>query len=98
MDAEVRPPIGEEIDGPGRAYFDAVVTDNIVDALIELSAELWTVRDRLHILEQVLGRQGIDAAALVEAHVPDAAANAARKALREAFIARVFASFIRRPS
>ncbi len=91
-----RPTIGEEIGGPGRAYFDSVVTDNMLDALVELAAEVWTVKDRMMVLETVLADKGIDAAALVEAHVPDDASRAARKAAREAFIASVFASFLRR--
>ena len=91
------PSIGEEIGGPGKAYYDNVVTDNIVDALIELSAEMWSTRDRLHMLEAVLATKGIDAAALVEAHVPTDEENAARKAMREAFVTSVFASFQRRP-
>ncbi len=90
------PAIGEEINGPGRAYFDNVVTDNIVDALIELAAEVWTTRDRLMVLESVLAERGIDAASLVEAHVPTPEQAAARKAMREAFVAQVFASFSRR--
>ena len=91
-----RPAIGQEIDGPGKAYFDHVVTDNIMDALVELAAEVWTTRDRLIVLEQVLATQGIDAAALVEAYVPSDAVKAERKRQREAFIAQVFASFSRR--
>lgn len=91
-----RPPIGEEIGGPGKAYFDHVVTDNIMDALIELAAEVWTTRDRLMVLEAVLAEQGIDASRLVEAYVPDDNIKAERKAAREAFIAQVFASFTRR--
>ena len=91
-----RSPIGGEIDGPGKAYFDNVVTDNMIDALVELAAETWTTRDRLTILEAVLADKGIDATALVEAHVPSDAVKAARKAAREAFITQVFASFSRR--
>ncbi len=88
--------IGQEIDGPGRAYFDTVVTDNIIDAFMELAAEVWTIRDRQHVLETVLSGQGIDAAALIEAHCPGADELAARKALREAFVARLLAGFLRR--
>jgi hypothetical protein len=91
-----RPKIGGEIDGPGKAYFDHVVTDNIMDALVELAAEVWTTRDRLIVLETVLAEKGIDAAALVEAHVPSDAQKAERKAARDAFIGQVFASFSRR--
>ena len=74
--APTPPQIGGEINGPGKAYFDHVVTDNIIDALVELSAEVWTTRDRLVILEAVLAERGIDA--------------------RDAFIAQIFASFMRR--
>jgi hypothetical protein len=97
MTSPPKPAIGAEIDGPGRAYFDQVVTDNIMDALVEMAAEMWTIRDRMHILESVLADKGIDAAALIEAHVPSPEINAERKALRDAFIARVFNSFVRRP-
>ncbi len=88
--------IGQEIDGPGRAYFDNVVTDNIIDAFMELAAEVWTIRDRQHVLETVLAGQGVDAATLIEAHCPEADELAARKALREAFVARLLAGFLRR--
>jgi hypothetical protein len=91
-----KPRIGDEINGPGKAYFDHVVTDNIMDALVELAAEVWTTRDRLLVLEAVLADKGIDAAALVEAHVPSDEQKAARKAARDAFIGQVFASFSRR--
>jgi hypothetical protein len=97
MAASPAPAIGAEINGPGKAYFDSVVTDNMMDALIELSAELWTMKDRIMVLESVLATQGIDATRLVEAHVPTDDERAARKAAREAFIAQVFASFQRRP-
>jgi hypothetical protein len=88
--------IGTEIDGPGRAYFDTIVTDNIIDAFMELAAEVWTIRDRQHVLETVLAGQGIDAATLIEAHSPTVDELAARKALREAFVARLLAGFLRR--
>ena len=88
--------IGTEISGPGRAYFDTVVTDNMIDALMELAAEVWTIRDRQVVLESVLAAQGIDAATLIEAHRPTADEMAARKQLREAFVARLLAGFLRR--
>ena len=90
------PAIGGEINGPGKAYFDHAVTDNIMDALVELAAEVWITRDRLMVLEAVLADRDIDAAALVEAYVPDDTSKAARKAARDAFITQVFASLSRR--
>jgi hypothetical protein len=92
----VLPPIGQEINGRGPVYFDSVVIDNLLEAFMELSAEVWTIRDRQQVLETVLAAQGIDAAALIEAHRPDAAEIAARKAMREAYVARLLAGFLRR--
>jgi hypothetical protein len=89
--------IGLEIDGPGRVYFEQPVLDNLLETMMELAAEVWTIRDRQAVLETVLAAKGIDAAALIEAHVPDAAELAARKALREAFVGRLLAGFLRRP-
>jgi hypothetical protein len=91
------PPLGSEIDGPGRRYFDDVVIDNLLDAFLELSAELWTVKDRADVLETVLAAKGIDVTGAIEAHRPDAAELARRKQLREAFVARISAPFLRRP-
>jgi hypothetical protein len=92
----VLPPIGQEINDRGPVYFDSVVIDNLLEAFMELSAEVWTIRDRQQVLETVLAAQGIDAAALIEAHRPDAAEIAARKAMREAYVARLLAGFLRR--
>ncbi|MBC7522436.1 MAG: hypothetical protein H7268_15255, partial [Sandarakinorhabdus sp.] len=85
--------IGTEIDGPGPVYFDSVVTDNLLEAFMELAAEVWTIRDRQAVLETVLAAKGIDAAALIEAHRPPPAEIATRKAMREAFVARLLAGF-----
>ena len=88
--------IGAEIDGPGPVYFDSVVTDNLLEAFMELAAEVWTIRDRQAVLETILAGHGIDAAALIEAHRPPPAELAARKVMREAFVARLLAGFLRR--
>lgn len=95
-DAEVTPTVGIEIDGPGRQYYDDPVIDNVMDALLELSAEVWTLRDRFSVLEQVLQGQGIDATALIEAHQPSDAMRAELAGARAAFVERVFAGFARR--
>jgi hypothetical protein len=97
MDDAPRCPIGAEIGGPGRAYFDSVVTDNLLDAFLELAAEVWTLKDRQHQLERALAELGIDAVRLVETRTPSANEAAERKRLREAFVARLFESFLRRP-
>ncbi len=90
------PVIGIEINDPGPVYFDSVVIDNLLEAFMELSAEVWIIRDRQHVLETVLAAQGIDAAALIEAHQPGPVEIAARGTTREAFVARLLAGFLRR--
>ncbi len=89
--------IGQEINGPGRQYFDDVTTDNIIDTLIEMSATLWQVSDRLNILETTLEAKGIDATALIESYERPPAEAAARGQERYQFVSRIFQSFIRRP-
>lgn len=90
-------PIGEEINGPGRTYFDDVVIDNIMDALLELSASVWSYRDRLFVLEKVLQQQGTDVTRLIESYQPSTEDNDLRRQERQAFVNRVFQSFNRRP-
>lgn len=90
--------LGIEIGGPGRAYFDDVMIDNLMDAVLEISAAVWTVRDRQIVLEKVLSDKGIDVSADIEAYVPDENMLAQRKAERDEMVARVFQSFLRRPN
>ena len=95
---EVPEDLGFEIGGPGRVYYDDVVTDNVVESLMEMSALLWTIRDRQIVLEKVLAEKGIEVTSLIEAHVPDEAETEARRAERDAMVQQIFRSFLRRPS
>lgn len=90
--------LGEEIGGRGRVYFDNVVTDNILDALLELSAAVWTNHDRVLVLEKILADKGVSVSEEIEAHMPDAAEIASRAAARDAFVDQVFGAFLRRPT
>lgn len=90
--------LGNEINGPGKAFFENVLFDNILDALLELSAAVWTQQDRIFVLEKILASQGIAVTDAIEAHLPDAAEIAERAALRAAFVDRIFSSFARRPN
>lgn len=96
-DITVPAELGEEIGGPGKAYFDNVVIDNILDALLELSAAVWVYHDRVNVLEKVLMARGIDVAAAIEEHVPESAELEARANERAELVQRVFGSFVRRP-
>jgi len=75
LDSNIDPDLGHEINGPGRQYFENVITDNLMDAIIELSASLWTIRDRQIVLEKILENNGIDADGV--------AGNADKLSLRE---------------
>jgi hypothetical protein len=100
-DNQVKPEVpqflGDEIGGRGRTYFDDVVIDNIVDALLELSAAVWTHHDRVIVLEKILAAKGISVTDEIEAHLPDADEIKARTEERDVFVERIFGSFIRRP-
>ena len=89
--------LGIEIGGPGRVYFDDVVIDNLFDAMLELSATLWTVRDRQIILEKVLAQKGMSVSEAIEAYVPTAEDLAERIAERDEIAVSIFGSFLRRP-
>jgi hypothetical protein len=90
--------LGDEIGGRGRVYFDNVVIDNMMDALLELSAAVWTNHDRVLVLEKILEAKGISVSQEIEAHLPDAEEIAARAAERDAFVDQVFGAFLRRPT
>ena len=88
---------GAEVFGPGRTYFDDVVVDNLMEAFLELSAQAWITRDRLHVLEKVLEEKGIEAQRLIEDYKPDSEYAESRRAERQEFVDQIFQSFLRRP-
>lgn len=98
ISGEVPADLGEEIGGNGRVYFENVVIDNLLDALLELSAAAWAHHDRVLVLEKVLAKKGIAVSEEIELHLPDADELAARAAERDAYVQRIFGSFLRRPT
>lgn len=72
-------------------YFADVSKTDLMRVVVALSGELFSLQDRLTVLEGVLAGQGIDLAAL-DAPAEAAADDAQRKAARDAFVARVFAA------
>lgn len=99
-DSEDNKMFGEEIYGPGKTFFEDVVMDNLMEAFLELTATVWTYRDRSIVLEKVLQdvvgtEQNISE--MIEQYQPTPEDKAARAAEREEMINRVFESFARRP-
>ena len=89
--------LGEEINGLGKSYFENVVIDKILDALLELSAMVWTYHDRVNVLEKVLEKKGLNIAEEIENYLPGEQEIAARAATRAELVERVFGQFVRRP-
>lgn len=91
---------GEEIYGKGKTFFDDVVMDNLMEAFLELTATVWTYRDRSIVLERVLqdviGKEH-NLSELIEQYQPTAEDKALRAAEREEMTHRIFESFSRRP-
>ena len=53
-----------EIDGPGKQYFDDATLDSLFEAVVELTAQVWTYRDRAIVLETVAAVPGMVGGAL----------------------------------
>jgi len=86
---------GAEVNGPGPTYFANPVIDNLMDTLLAMAAALWETRDRLHHLEAALEEEGLDVARRIEARAA-ALADPQRRAECDAFVAGLFAAFLRR--
>lgn len=71
------------------AFFDDPVNDKLLAMLMALLGEVCVLRDRLDSHERLAAARGQYTPADVEAYVPDAAAAAERRAVREAAVARV---------
>lgn len=72
-----------------------VHTDNLMTAVLNLAGEVWVLRRRQLIVEQ-LGQQKVFAtAAAIDAYVPSAQQSAAWEAERDAFIERTLAVLTR---
>ena len=79
-------------DGTYHALPDPVA-DRLFTVLMALAAEVWTVRDRVRLLESVLAAKGIETDALVEGLQGSDESLARMRADRDAFVERVLHSF-----
>ena len=85
---------------PGGQYhaLPDAVNDGIFSVLMALSAEVWTIRDRLRIAEAALADHGIDVEQSFESTRDDDAHLAAMAADRDAFVERLLGRLIPAPS
>lgn len=74
---------------PERQILHPDQIDDVAKAVLALARELWVTRDRMILMEGVLAECGIDIAAAIDAHVPDAALQARLDVERDRLIGAV---------
>lgn len=83
-------PVGDTVtDGRYSALPDPT-TDRMMSVIMAMAAELWTVRDRLRLVEDAAHAVGIELSAAVEDIRNTDASISAMKVDRDAFVERVF--------
>ncbi len=70
--------------------------DDLAAAYVSLLGELWIVKDRQAVLEQVLARNGIAAPEAVEQFEPDGKFKAELDAERQAWVRRMVGALFRK--
>ncbi len=70
------------------------VTDRLMHAVIALGGEVWTLRQRGHVMEKLLSEKGISTE-MIESYMPTKEDTAAWLEDREAFVDRVYSVFAR---
>ena len=65
-------------------YFENEVIDHLLGIVLELGAEIWTLRDRQAFTEELLREKGIDLGERLQSGRPSDALQAQLKAEREA--------------
>ncbi len=72
--------------------------DLLLQVLLNLSHELWVLKDRQMALEKLLAESGIEAVAALDGWQPDQAAKDALDVQRKEFIERILAPALSQPS
>ncbi len=73
-------------------YLQSRRLEDIAQAFVSLTSELWIVKDRMAVLEQVLDRHGIPAPKAVEAFMPEGEFKTTLDAERSAWARRMIAA------
>jgi len=79
-----------------RHYLQARRIEDIAQAFVSLTSELWIVKDRMAVLEQVLDRHGIPAPTAIEAYSPAGEFKSKLDAERRAWAQRMIAALFPR--
>ncbi len=76
---------------PDLTFFRDPTVDRMLGVVMELAAEVYVLRDRLHTVEQLLQRSGALDLTELERYEPTDTERAQRLAERDALIARILA-------
>jgi hypothetical protein len=76
---------------PDLTFFRDPTVDRMLGVVMELAAEVYVLRDRLHTVEQLLQRSGALDLTELERYEPTHTERAQRLAERDALIARILA-------
>ena len=76
---------------PDPTFFRDPTVDRVLGVVMELAAEVYVLRDRLHTVEQLLQRSGTLDLTELESYEPTETERAQRLAERDALIARILA-------
>jgi hypothetical protein len=90
-DSSVSPPVP----APEPAFFDNPAIDHLIAVTLELGAELWVQRERMRVIEKLLGANGIVTATMIEQYRPSEEELAASRTERDSFVSRLYGAFAR---
>jgi hypothetical protein len=71
-------------------YFEQEAIDHLIGIVLELGAELWTLRDRMAYMEELLRESGTDVLAKLDTGRPSDALRDTLSTERKEFISRVY--------
>ncbi len=77
------------VKGKRSTFFDDPAIDHVIAMLLALSGEVWSLRERVHVIEKVAADNGLDLPALVEAYALSDDDQAVLAEQRQAFIERI---------
>jgi hypothetical protein len=89
---------GDQVIGDEYLALPDPVSERLFGLIMALTAEVWTLRDRLRLAEGALAEQGIELAELIDDRRDREDELAAMRADRDAFVARVLRPVSGRPS
>jgi hypothetical protein len=74
---------------PRKPYLADERFDQLARMMFQLLSEVWVMRDRMVVMEELLRRKGVTSAAELDGFVPDAALDARLEALRNEMVEAV---------